>query len=759
MTLLQTFFEIERNQATGKKQYIVDGKVDIKPTLPYSWQTASSSATLDSQSFVIRCDDIVVVDCDSLGSTQAIDDLLADPDAYVVVSDKGEKHFYFTTTEKFDESPLKRRSRLSLAPIDLMQGQSLVFPVCPSNTTKTVFNGSIEHLTPIPDSIVDYLISLLKTETIEHGDYKPNQSFMAPQLEIALGLFGRTDNYKELEQIMKIVTPYKYVQSVKPDYHPDRIPDGEGTAYIQALSSKIAGDVSISPTLHREVIAVVTQELWSDPFSNEQLDTFLSNLTTQKYPNGNPVFVYDTTIDSNILISIGDNEPTQLYRTAEDEFLIPYPAGGAKIIKRESNLIKTLGSKNYNMFLDGNPVAASSVKTALQRASDTLTTVEIINEAYSQSGFFERDNISYFNMYTPTKYLGIIRGEYRLDRKPIGPSAFPTIMNILNNITLDHEDRIIVDKINQFTAMKAKNSEHSPIVLQLLGARGIGKDSWVDLVLGPIFGGVGEIRMSASNSQFNADYTDKFVVKIPELIVNPARTNELKNLSGNRDIRQEAKGKDARMVKNINTYITSSNKPALLAETPTDRRFVLLSGWKAKMLKVVDLDLKVALELEEYCLYLRDMKMQSRNIFYDANLWHDTLIVKAFEEEAEHFNNATDLLAALVAKKNTKNGVELYEKLEEALGAEFHFWLGRMNRLCIPLSSNGAVRLTDNQPLTHSVTARDLKQVELTEYVTRDKNKIKYDKAIYYLWIQLTTEQLSYFQAKTEGITPIAETL
>lgn len=758
--LLKTNFRIIRNAETGKKSYIMpDGTTRDKPKLPSGWQNATeSNCRLDHDSYVIKCgDDLVVVDCDDLPSTQAIDNILADPDAYIVVSDKGEKHFYFRPTEYYNTSPLKRTASLKLTPIDLQHGNALIFPVCEANETKHVHNGSIDNITPIPDTIVDYLISLLKEEVVaSKEDYKPNQFYLAPTINLALGLYGRSRNYKDVEQLMHTITPYKYRTHVKPDWHPDRIPDGMGTAYLQALSSKIAGDASISPQLHREVIELIAIDLWKDPMTKSQVDAFLSNLTSQTYQDGTPVFVYNPADEASALVSIGANAPTQLYRTAEDEYIIPYPQGGAKIIKREGNLVKTLQSANYAMFLDSVPVPHTSIKNAMQKAAINIETVDVVNEAYSHSGFFVRDNLSFFNMYTPTKFLGIIRNEYLQDRQPIGPAAFPTITKIFENITCDHKDQQgRINMMHQYFAHKFKTLDYSPIVFQILGARGIGKDTLIDMILGPISGGAGEINMGASNAQFNADYSDKMIVKIPELIVNPTRVNQIKSMVGSKWVRQEGKGKDARMVRNITTYITSANKAGLLAETPKDRRFVLLSAWTAKKLNIPNLELTIALELEEYCLYLRDLKMPDIRVYNDANAWHDEIIEEAFEEEAEHFNNAPDMLAAIMDRVNRYSGAELDKRLSEALGKEYHYWVGYGGVLKIPLADNSPHRLTDNQPVNHDVKRRDLKQVELMDYVSRDKNMKRYSKAVYTLNFNLSSEQQSFYESQ-ETVAPIS---
>lgn len=770
MVLLKTDFIIERNQATGKKQYrLSNGAILERPKgiLPKAWQqTNTSTATIEEDSYIIKCGpDLIVVDCDTAEHTLALDNVLTGFEDYIVVSDKGFKHYYFSTTEYFDQSPLKRGASSKLgsdSKLDLQQGNALVFPACASNLTKSIHQGSINNIQPIPDIIVDHLITQLKEEVqADTGDYKSNTYYMAPIIDAAIGQFKRHADYKYLEQTLRMITPSKYRRAVAPDMHPDRIPDGEGTAYIQALSSKIAGDASVSLDLHREMLGVITQELWSEPWTAQHLDEFMAYLPKQKYQNGKPVFVFEPNENKMALVSIGDNEPTQLYRTTEDKWLIPYPTGGAQVFGSESLLIKALKTDNYQLFLANQPVPPQQIKESVQKkVIPNMHTVDIVDEIYSPVGFFTRDNLSYYNMYSPTKYLGIIRGEYLQERATTTPKDFPIIRHITQNIMLDHEELDKrVDMWDEFWAHKFKTLEYSPIVPQLIGARGIGKDTIIDMILSPIAGGAGEIKMGASNSQFNADYTSMMLTKIPEIIVNPARTNEIKTLSGSKFARQEDKGFRARQVLNLNTYITSSNKKALLAETPNDRRFVLFSSSSAKQLNVPDIEARLLLELEAYCIYLRDLRLTNRQLYMNANAWHDATMLDAFKDSAKLHKQTPDLLASIASRIEVLSPEELDTELEEALGAGYHYWVARGDNLNVVLADNNPIRNADSNTITHTATSSTLGALDMGQMIKRaDTNRAIYDKAVYVLQLPLNRQQADKFKS-IKPITSIKETL
>lgn len=758
MTIIPLQCKIQR-ASNGKKEYIgleANSIPSMKPSMPKDWQTIKGSKAL-TPSYAIRADlDLVVIDCDSLDTTQEIDNILVPSvhsEHYIVVSDKGEKHFYFKPSKYYQSSPVYKTTRLSLGKIDILHGTSLIFAPCALNTTKHILQGSIDNLTEIPDNIVDHLISLLK-ETVtssDNTDYSPLTSYLAPTIEASLALYARSRDYRDIQNVIQLITPAQFKHEVKPDYHPDRIPDGEGITYLQAITAKIGRDPSISLELHEELLTVITQDLWSDPLPLSLLRAHIDSIPGQTYStSGKPVFMYDPQATNKPLVAINNNPYMPLYRTLDDTYILAKPTGSVEQVKGLSNLKKALMSRNYSLRVDNQEV---KIESRISKIADILETVTVSHHPYQPHGVYEEDGSLYYNTYAPTKYLSIIRGEYLQEAK-YRYNSTPVIDQLLYNLVADHppESRM-VHKLEQFISYKLKTLQYSPIVLQFMGNRGTGKGTFIDL-LNIITASTSRVKLNTSNSQFNADTAGKMFVNEDEGTVTAQLVNALKELSGNKLTRIEAKGKDAIMARNVATYICTTNKPSQLAEVVDDRRFVSLYSFTASQLQIPNLETMIALEVEQWCLKLRDTKIENKALYVDANQWHDKLHTDAFEAKGETTQHVPTKLASLLYNVNNIDGDSLKKELEAMLGVGFHYTIARNGLRVYLYKSRQHERLSDKANTTHEITKADLEKVGLGSYITEDTNNKVYNKRIFFLLFDLSIEQRKSF-CDVETVEPI----
>lgn len=760
MTIIPLSFSIHRNQQTGKKLYTslsTKETSDIQMNLPQGWsQPSYQGSPKPTPSYAIRPDDsLVVIDCDSLESTQAIGSILDDPNAYIVISDKGEKHYYFAPTEYYKSSRIYRTSKIKAGPkIDVLHGTGCyVFAACALNTTKKVHQGALASLTAIPDTIVDYLVSQLKdTIASDSGDYSPVTSYLAPLAEQSLSLYARSHDYRDIQTLMQLITPLSFKDEVQPDYHPDRVQHGNGIEYLKGIRAKLGRDPSISIDLATEIMALVSQKLWSSPLSDKALANITEDLTQRTYPDGRPVFMYDPNATASPLISMNGYPYMPLYRTLDDEFVIAKINGQVELIKGLNNFKKAVTSKNFSLMFDKSIIKTQS---AIARVTENLETVKIFHLPHEKPGIFDDHGTLVYNTYVPTKYLSIVRGDYMQDQV-YKHNSTPTIDMLLYNITIDHPgDSRMVSKLEQFIAHKLKTLEYSPIVFQLMGNRGTGKGSFMQL-LNIITNSTTRTKLNANNAQFNADTAGKMFLNEDEGFVTANLVNSLKELSGNKEIRVEGKGKDAIMVRNIGTYIFSSNQAQLLAETIDDRRFVALSSFTAEKLVVSDLENKLAEEAEQWCLKLRDLKLSNPRLYTEATLWHDDIHNSLFKERTENVQDAPGQLAYLITtQKNSMAGEQLKKHLGDILGTDFHYSVTRKGiKIYLANKSARPTRHSDNSYVAHNVRAVDIKNIGLAGYLKTDKNLSVYDKAIDYLFIELSQQQLEAFEQE-ETVAPI----
>jgi hypothetical protein len=288
-----------------------------------------------------------------------------------------------------------------------------------------------------------------------------------------------------------------------------------------------------------------------------------------------------------------------------------------------------------------------------------------------------------------------------------------------------------------------------------MGNRGTGKGSFMQL-LNIITSSTARTKLNANNAQFNADTAGKMFLNEDEGFVTSNLVNSLKELSGNKEIRVEGKGKDAIMVRNIGTYIFSSNQAQLLAETIDDRRFVVLSSFVADKLIVPDLEAKLIDEAEQWCLKLRDLRLSNIRLYTDATAWHDEIHNSLFKERTENVQDAPGQLSYLITtQKNSLTGEQLRKHLEDILGADYHYsTTGKGIKIYLANKSARPKRLSDNTSVSHNVRSTDIKNTGLAAYLKTYRNLVLYDKAIDYLFLELSEQQLEAFEQQ-ETVAPL----
>lgn len=801
-TIIPVNFKITRNQTTGKKVYqsIAPGTKTVLngPVIPKNWQTTEDYEGItyrQAPAYVIRCDDdLIVVDCDDQDTTDYIDSILVPSipiEHYIVQSDKGFRHYYFTPTDYYKNSPLYKDSRLALGKIDVLHGRSLVFAPNANNDTKSVLQGVKDdnsilgyHVTSIPDNIVDALVARLTKHTAEFSDdYTPLTSYLAPLIEQGLALYGRSRNYLDIQALMQLLTPARYRDMVKPDFHPNRVHDGSGINYLQAMSTKLAQDPSISVALHREVIELVAQQLWSAPLSDAQVTQFLSNLTTQTYAaTGKLIFRYDPNATLQPLVSANGYSYMPVYRTLDDDYIVTKPAGGAEIIPGTSNFKRAMSSKNYDILVNGQKVNLDT-NIAMKKVQDAMKSCRLVTLAYRNSGEFEEEGSLYYNLYIPTKYLSIIRGTYQAD-KSSSPDTWPTIKQIISNLVYDHNNSIsasssisaspITSSISasntednkqyklflEFLSHKLKTLEYSPLVFQLMGNRGVGKGLLM-AILEYLTQATTQVSFSASNAQFNAHTEGKMFLNEDEGLVTQKLVNMAKKISGSKITMIEKKGVDAMPQRNIGTYIFSTNKETPMAETADDRRFITFSSFKAPQLQIRNVETLIVLELEEFALYLRDLKISTPEAYVNAKLWHDSVHYSNFEELTQTTQHLPSRIANFVFQLQHLTGREIHEQLTDMLGQHYHYLRTKKSpcTIGIPLAQHPKlVRESDKAELTHEVTRAQLKGVELDRFIVREANPNNngYGQRIYKLVLELSVKQMAEWEASLEGYEDIS---
>jgi hypothetical protein len=787
MLLLEIDFQIQRDPTTKKKVYYQLSDTNnqhplTKPRLPNGWQQATRSNininSLEDRAYVIRPDDnLIVIDCDSPEATLLVDTLLTNDVTntnnhdnslhYIVIADNGNKHFYFKPTEAYLSSTLAQGNRKAIndndIKIDLLQNKSLVFPPTAYNDTKSVLQGSLTNLTDLPDSILEQLLALsTKTQqyTNNKGDYEPEHSYKAPLIQQALALYDKHNDYNtHLQPLLALITPSKFRASLAPTYHPNKVPQGQGIEYLQALSTRIASDCSISKKLHTELISLVAQTLWSEPLSDSDLTSFLSNLTTQTWAyNNTTIWRYDPDYTTQPLVSVNKKAYMPLVRDINDDYIVILPDGTPQLLSGTTRLINTLHSANYSLLMNGKTIAKLNAKDLIQNM-DTVT-ISYDKRLPSALSSPADSTMGVFNTFQPTRLLNIIRGNEMLDQRQTAEQLgqkFPTIRYILNNLVADHSDKgKTIDLFEQFLSHKYKTFDYSPLVFHLLGARGIGKDTLIDYVLNAI-DMTAEANFNASNSNFNASMEKASFLKHSEQEVTVRTLETIKKFSGSDRLLVERKGKDSYTTRNNLNIIVTTNSYVSIKEEARDRRIVVFSGFKAKKLNIPHIKSRIAEELPYYCLYLRQLTTPTDLTFYnDAERWRDDNTDIILEDTA---SGVVTRLELLTLKLEDMTMTDVVLALRDMM-PDLHIRKVN-NAIRFPLTNTNAVTTITqtNERVTTPLTAKECKEHGLANYIKRNTSKSTYSTTVSEFHIATKSEaQRQELESLNINITARADT-
>jgi hypothetical protein len=176
----------------------------------------------------------------------------------------------------------------------------------------------------------------------------------------------------------------------------------------------------------------------------------------------------------------------------------------------------------------------------------------------------------------------------------------------------------------------------------------------------------------------------------------------------------------------------------------------------ADKLTIPDLETKLIDEAEQWCLKLRDLKLSNIRLYTDATAWHDEIHNSLFKERTENVQDAPGQLSYLITtQKNSLTGEQLRKHLEDILGADYHYsTTGKGIKIYLANKSARPKRLSDSTSVSHNVRSTDIKNTGLAAYLKTDRNLALYDKAIDYLFLELSEQQLEAFEQQ-ETVAPL----
>lgn len=715
---------------------------------------------------IIPEDTLIIIDIDAEEPYNDITALLIEePETYNVTSDKGFQHLYYTPTDYYLASPLANgKDRISVNSIDILQNRGNVFGAGALNTTKIDHPYlNITNSLPIPNILVDYLVSKLASYNIHHqeGDYQPNTTYIGLQLIQALKDAQeylknyksptREEAWKSFIPIAKYLIPKKYYNSMNEELHPDSIPhDVPSSEFIQATVSKLLRDPSISYEVGIEYLTLVTTQLWSNPITEKDLLSKVTNYRTQVI-GGNISYAYNPALLEEPMARLNNGPYGKIYINPDSEFFVETPEDlvNLRSYARFKTSLSTLGC--------GMNLPAYLKSKSPERLVEQITLITLTSDITKPHGLnYRQGDISIYNTYKKELLHNIVVG---LEPEPPATlSDFPVFLGLLRNLTADHkkyegEQEKLINNFLFFLSQKLKKLLYSPLIFQLNGIGGAGKGVLVN-ILGQLTGG--SFAMDLDDDKFNAQSENMLWAQQSEIPVTEQNLEKLKALSGNEYRLLKVKFIDAQKVKNCMTIFVETNSDKVFIDP---RRFVLFQSFTAQPWDYDKYNTRLQLELRRLCAYLRDIDVSKYNpkILNHSAAWNGKLLEETKNDRAESFGYGQDIkLIALINKFEHLSIEEFRAQIQDILGEQpWVIYKRRTAELRIVLNTPGLYK--DGQECPYNITVSDMK-VKGAE-VKRETN-YKFDgfnKAYHYIVFRLPLSLKIGWEDSIETVTPIEE--
>lgn len=711
---------------------------------------------------IVPEDNLIVIDIDADEPYDDITALLIDePETYNVTSDKGFQHLYYEPTPYFKKSPLAHTSRRSVNKVDILQNKSYIFGPGKLNKTKVDHPYlNITHTLPIPDILVDYLVSKLAHHQTHHqeGDYQPNTTYIGLQLIQALSEANEyLTNYREptiarawdpFTSIAKYLIPKRYYKDMDDTLHPDSIPhDVPAAEFIQATVAKLIRDPSISYEVGVEYLTLVTTKLWTSPISESELHSKIKNYRTQEF-NGTK-YSYNPALLEEPMARLNNGPYGKIYINPDSEFFVETPDDlvNLRSYARFKTSLSTLGC--------GMNLPAYLKSKSPDRLVEQITLVTLASDITKPHGLnYRQGDISIYNTYKKELLHNIVVG---LEPEPPATiDDFPIFLTLLRNLTADHikydgEQEKLINNFLFFLSQKLKKLLYSPLIFQLNGIGGAGKGVLVN-ILGQLTGG--SFAMDLDDDKFNAQSENMLWAQQSEIPVTEQNLEKLKAISGNEYRLLKVKFIDAQKVKNCMTIFVETNSDKVFIDP---RRFVLFQSFTAQPWDYDKYNTRLQLELRRLCAYLRDIDISKYNpkILNHSAAWNGKLLEDTKTDRAESFGYGQDIkLIGLVNRFEHLSIEEFRAQLHDILGDNpWILYKKRTAELRIVLSAPGLYK--DGQECPYNITISDMKIKGAN--VKRETN-YKFDnfnKAYHYIVLQLPLSLKLAWEDAIETVEPL----
>ena len=509
--------------------------------------------------------------------------LSIDPDCkYVAKSDSKGGHLLYRYNDVYGfTASVKVRGIL-----DLQVGNTLIYLATPANKTKTLLTPEIQSLDdlsymPVAMQLyVENIILKYKYNNVLYSD--DNKSFAINDTSTLGYLLDKIEPDSPYnESIFKLLTPKMWKNNV---IHPNDVPDGEGTSYLQAIRTRLALDTSISEEVFRKTMHYINNQ-WDDPMPASKVNSDCDYQINKATIDGHKAWVYDAEWHKKGLI-VKDKHSSAI------EFF--YDADTAKFLEfnrttKNITIHQTMSNaKNSIVSKSKKPISANEMLAKSNEVSKMSDPTKVSYYTAAKAPY-----TATFNTFVPARGTMILR-DPALISEPRHPTS---IIKFLENLI---PNRHRLEWFLQFIRHKHLYYDYSPIYIVFAGVGGAGKGVLVNIIL-QYFAGlerIQDIDLEKLQNNFNAWKAATDYAHLDEAGEGMTRREtalivaELKKLTGSPMASITYKGKDVSGKDNVKHYITpilnTNLDVKVITDLPkNDRRFVFIKC-PNKMAKVSD---------------------------------------------------------------------------------------------------------------------------------------------------------------------------
>ncbi len=248
---------------------------------------------------------------------------------------------------------------------------------------------------------------------------------------------------------------------------------------------------------------------------------------------------------------------------------------------------------------------------------------ETLRQDYGKNNLPEIDKYDGFCIIPDHVHYKQVHGTYLNQYEPLNyvpaPGEFPYIQSFLNHIFGEQ----IELGLDYLQILYTRPAQMLPILLLVSNERNTGKTTFLRF-LKMIFGKNATFNTNEDfRSQFNADWANRLLVLVDELLLNKMEdTEKIKNLSTAGDYKMEAKGKDRREIEFFAKFVLCSNNERNPIIIPREEvRF-----WVRKINPVekdnIHLREQMSKEIPYFLNFLLSRKLSSKN---ESRMWFNPL--------------------------------------------------------------------------------------------------------------------------------------